>query len=281
MKSLSTAEDLDEHLAFRGSLLTIFNSRGFQSSLPRPRRRLQLALRVEHASLAYRASQTGKQLDLRVSEGFRGAPSSIHQSLLEAALIPRRDEARERVVAYCRDEAFRERIAMLERGGRPESGWQASGTPADRDAKVDRGIPAAKSSVPQSRMPASQAMGGDQHHDLFASFQRINESYFGNAMNPPGLRWSARRTRRKMGHYEWEADVVQLSRSLDHPGVPAYVIDFVMYHELLHRSLGFRRVGGQRRVHTPEFRRLERDFEHFEAAKDFLDHLEQHIGRIP
>ena len=80
-----------------------------------------------------------------------------------------------------------------------------------------------------------------------------------------------------MGHYEWEGDVVQLNRSLDDPRVPGFVIDFVMYHELLHKQLGYTMVGGRRRVHTPEFRRREREFEHVQESKDFLDRLEEHL----
>ena len=74
-----------------------------------------------------------------------------------------------------------------------------------------------------------------------------------------------------MGHYNFMTDTVMLSLTLDDARVPAYVVDYVMYHELLHKQLGVNVVNGRRYAHTPEFRSAEQAFPHYEAAVAFLN----------
>jgi hypothetical protein len=71
-------------------------------------------------------------------------------------------------------------------------------------------------------------------HNLEASFARVNAMYFAGQMDQPRLVWNRALTGRKFGHYRRGVDVVMLSVSLDAPAVPECVLDFVMYHELLH-----------------------------------------------
>jgi hypothetical protein len=113
---------------------------------------------------------------------------------------------------------------------------------------------------------------GGACHDLDASFQRVNAAYFGRTLARPRLTWSRALTRRKFGHYDPIHDVVMVSRSLDAPSVPALAVDFIMYHELLHKFLGVRWRGGRSRVHTPEFRRLEGQFDGLQQALHVLAH---------
>ncbi len=65
--------------------------------------------------------------------------------------------------------------------------------------------------------------------------------------------------------------MVMLSVSLDDPSVPAFVVDFVMYHELLHKKHGVTLANGRRMAHTPAFRADEllfaRDHEAFAHLK--------------
>lgn len=109
-----------------------------------------------------------------------------------------------------------------------------------------------------------------RHHNLNASFDRVNRVYFGGRMPRPVLTWNATYTQRKLGHYDVHADTVMLSITLDDPKTPAYVVDFVMYHELLHKQLGVRAVNGRRRMHTPEFRRAERRFREWGRVEKWL-----------
>lgn len=110
-------------------------------------------------------------------------------------------------------------------------------------------------------------------HNMSASFARVNAAYFGGRMARPRLRWSDRLTSCKFGHYDFTIDEIQLSATLDAPNVPEFVIDAVMYHELLHKEHGLTWAGGRGFAHTPEFRRDERRFARHDEADRFLNDL--------
>ena len=111
-------------------------------------------------------------------------------------------------------------------------------------------------------------------HDLAESFERVNARYFGGAMGRPHLSWSRSLTRRKFGHYDHVRDWVMVSSTLDQPAVPAFVVDFLMYHELLHKKHGIRwSASGRGYAHTAAFYADERRFEGFAEADGWLKRL--------
>ena len=109
-----------------------------------------------------------------------------------------------------------------------------------------------------------------EFYDLQEIFDRVNQDYFQGKIEQPHLSWSATHTCRKFGHYEPSRHRIVLSRTLDQLEVPAYVIDFVMYHELLHIKHGEIWENGRCRVHTPAFRKEERQFRQYEQAETGL-----------
>ncbi|UCF34893.1 MAG: hypothetical protein JSV78_06215 [Phycisphaerales bacterium] len=113
-------------------------------------------------------------------------------------------------------------------------------------------------------------------HDLSASFDRVNAGYFAGAMARPRLVWSRSVTGRKFGHYDPATDTVMISASLDAANVPAYVVDFVVYHELLHKTHETKWQGDRAQVHTPTFRHDERKFHQYAQAEAFLKKLANH-----
>jgi hypothetical protein len=64
-----------------------------------------------------------------------------------------------------------------------------------------------------------------------------------------------------------------VSVSLDDPKVSAFVVDFVMYHELLHKKHGVMTVNGRRLAHSPGFRADERQFVEYHEAERQLHEL--------
>ena len=87
------------------------------------------------------------------------------------------------------------------------------------------------------------------YRDLAASFERVNREYFGSALARPRLTWSRTFTGRKFGHYDPIRDTVMISATLDREDLPEYALDFVVYHELLHKQLGINWRQG--RMHAP------------------------------
>ncbi|MCP3685607.1 MAG: hypothetical protein GY861_23400 [bacterium] len=90
------------------------------------------------------------------------------------------------------------------------------------------------------------------------SFNRVNERYFFNSIEQPNLCWGSR-SRRTLAHYAYHTDTVTVStifRKADEK-----IIDYLVYHELLHKKLKFYNSGNTTRHHTSEFKRLEKAFE--------------------
>ena len=109
------------------------------------------------------------------------------------------------------------------------------------------------------------------YYDLEQVFNTCNRNCFGGKMpRPRGLHWSARVNHATMGSYNLNEDTVMINRGLDKRSVPAYVLDFVMYHELLHKALGVKNVNNRNQAHTPEFRKFEQAHPYYQQAQDFI-----------
>lgn len=112
------------------------------------------------------------------------------------------------------------------------------------------------------------AVGKFSH--LKDSFQRVNWAYFEGKQSLPHLQWSKRATTRKLGHYNPIPDTIQVSNVLDNPKVPEYVLDYVMYHEMVHRTLGIEEINGRKSSHNAAFHALEREYTYLEQARNYL-----------
>jgi hypothetical protein len=110
-------------------------------------------------------------------------------------------------------------------------------------------------------------------HDLAESFERVNQKYFGGTMHRPRLTWSRTFTGRKFGHHDGVKDWVMVSSTLDRAEVPAFVVDYLMFHELLHKKHGIRWRNGRGHAHTPAFYADERRFERYDEADAWLTKL--------
>ncbi len=101
-------------------------------------------------------------------------------------------------------------------------------------------------------------------------FERVNADYFRAGMERPRMAWTRSVTYRYFGHYVFATDTVLVSLSLDHPDVPEFVVDYLMFHELLHKRHGVRVANRRRLTHTAAFRRDERRFRRLDEAEAFL-----------
>ena len=137
----------------------------------------------------------------------------------------------------------------------------ASGSAAIVDA-------AAKSRSERGRKVTTEARG--RFFDLDAIFDTINARYFEGGQVRPQLSWSARQTYRMLGHHDAAHDTIIVSRSLDAPETPLFVIEYVMFHEMLHRKHPTIHRNGRRYNHTPQFRADERRFERYEDAERWI-----------
>jgi hypothetical protein len=104
------------------------------------------------------------------------------------------------------------------------------------------------------------------HYDLDEVFDLLNGRYFSNALTKPRLGWSPVRSKRMLGHYDSAHHSITISRLLDSPKVPRYLVEYLMFHEMLHITYPVERNGHRRVVHSAEFRRAEKQFPHYQQA---------------
>jgi len=86
---------------------------------------------------------------------------------------------------------------------------------------------------------------------LEESFQRVNDEYLGGMMSQPNLVWG-RRTTTLLGTYEHGTDTITISKVLLE--APEELLDFVMYHEMLHKKHKFSCSAGRTHSHTKAFK---------------------------
>jgi hypothetical protein len=119
----------------------------------------------------------------------------------------------------------------------------------------------------------TSSQGGFYNLELL--FHKLNRRYFDNALAKPTLTWSQRETRRIFGHHDGAHDTIVISRTLDAPDVPDWVVEFVLYHEMLHVKHPVRVVKGRRYIHTAAFRSDEKRFPQYAEAQAWLEHIAQ------
>jgi hypothetical protein len=108
-------------------------------------------------------------------------------------------------------------------------------------------------------------------YDLSAMFDALNRSYFHDSLQKPVLTWSARKTYRILGHHDATHNTVVVSKSLDSIDVPRYVVEYIVFHEMLHIHHPTVHHNGRRYNHTPAFRRDEEKFAYFEEAERWIE----------
>jgi predicted metal-dependent hydrolase len=112
-----------------------------------------------------------------------------------------------------------------------------------------------------------------RHHDLEEIFHELNHRYFNNQIPPSRLGWSRQNSHRILGHYDSGHGTIIISRKLDAPAVPRYVVEYVVYHEMLHIRFPVERRGQRRVIHSREFREAEKKFPKYEMACRQIKHL--------
>lgn len=112
-----------------------------------------------------------------------------------------------------------------------------------------------------------------RHFDLSTLFDLLNEKYFAGILARPHLGWSKRTWRRQFGCYDPGPNQILLNRRMDHPAVPQFVVEYVLFHEMLHVKHPTRRSGCTLVSHSREFRAEEKLFPDFDRARRFLDRL--------
>jgi len=112
-------------------------------------------------------------------------------------------------------------------------------------------------------------------YDLKDIFCSINKEYFDSKLslhitwfgNP--LPTSTRKC--SLGLFQSPCKLIKIHRLLDHAHIPQYVVDFVVYHEMLHAVCPIKiDERGFAKIHSDEFRMKEVEFRQYEQAQQWL-----------
>jgi predicted metal-dependent hydrolase len=199
-----------------------------------------LEIEIYHSAYLFRSKQNGRKAFLEINEGFIHAPVQVKQAILEAALKRRTAKRLDAIKAYTAQPEYRKISAAL-----------------------------------QSNDGGNRLAGRGEHFDLCETFNKVNDRYFENKLPQPRLLWSSRKTTRRLGAYHPESDTITINRRLDSADIPAYLLEYVMYHEMLHKKIGLKEVNGRRYAHTKKFRDAEQRFESYTQAEALIKKLNQ------
>lgn len=90
--------------------------------------------------------------------------------------------------------------------------------------------------------------------ELLESFNRMNDQFFIGMVERPNLIWG-KDSFRTMGTYCFKSDTIRMSTVLR--DVDQEILDYVMYHEMLHKVHKFRRSGKKTYYHDKKFNEAE------------------------
>jgi predicted metal-dependent hydrolase len=99
--------------------------------------------------------------------------------------------------------------------------------------------------------------------ELKQSFDRVNEEYFHGMIDTPNLVWG-QTSLCKLGSYDFMTNSISISKVLRDE---ERLLDYVMYHEILHKKMQYKNSKGNKRYHTKEFREKEAAFNLENAEK--------------
>jgi predicted metal-dependent hydrolase len=92
---------------------------------------------------------------------------------------------------------------------------------------------------------------------LLESFNRVNDEYFYGLIEMPNLMWG-NASIAKLGSYEYQTDKITISSIFKN--APLELLDYIMYHEILHKKHKFEVRGARNYHHTHDFKKAEKNF---------------------
>lgn len=111
------------------------------------------------------------------------------------------------------------------------------------------------------------------HVDLDAVLAKVWSDYplTLQGLEKPAIHWTTHKSRQRLAFYDSAFHDVVVSRAFDRQDTPAYFLEYLVFHELLHAKHGTRH-GARNRVHHRAFKEDERKFALYKEAMARLRH---------
>lgn len=190
------------------------------------------------SSVRIKSSNT---IEVRLSDLLEGAPPLVLEALAEILLtrLYRRRTSREARECY--------------------QAWAHSPTMVRRIEEVRRERGRKLLLPPRGR-----------RFDLKEIFADVNRRFFSGEIEGVRIGWSPNRSRTTLGHYDSSHRSIAITRWLDAPRVPRYVVEYLVFHEMLHARIPVEHRNHRRVVHSAEFVAAERAFPDYARATRWL-----------
>ncbi len=190
----------------------------------------------------------GHRRELVIPAALAGAPAEIKEALVEWALLPRHRRA---------SPAVKQRKYELER--LVWRHYQTLGQPARKRKREDPSQWAGKT--------------GGCRYDLLEVFTDLNKRHFNNELSA-FLRWGSYASvtsyqSRKIDLQDQPYNMITIAGVYDHPDVPRFAIESILYHEMLHIAIPPCKANGRNVIHGPAFRKAEQAFPHYRRWRDW------------
>lgn len=149
-----------------------------------------------------------------------------------------------------------------------------SGNGSQAATTIDRFVEENRSRFVAPGPPQEALRSEGCHHDLRAIAADLGARHFGGEVDVRiswGKRVQPKRRQRtlQLGTYLPEERLIRIHPVLDQPWVPAFFVEAVVFHELLHHDMPAVVQNGRRHYHTRAFRTRERSFEYHSAAQQW------------
>ncbi len=124
-------------------------------------------------------------------------------------------------------------------------------------------------------IPSSSIQHQGSVYNLREIYDTLNRDYFNNSLDLNitwfGSRTNRNRSRITFGLYCDTLKLIKISRLMDTPTFPDYVISYVVYHEMLHYYCPpYVNAKGYNSIHNKEFKKREAEFKQFRLAKSWF-----------
>jgi hypothetical protein len=181
---------------------------------------------------------------LSVPRCFNDAPEEIKNRLIDWALLPCRPRGQHK-------SAVRRQRSLLEK-----ELWNYLGSLPNAPRRTSRFNPDTFPSDSRGRV-----------FDLQEVFATVNAAHFNGALSAL-VRWG--KARSKMSYHMTKNDakgnkvnLITIAGVYNHPEVPRFAIEAIMYHEMLHIAIPPHKNNGRNVIHGKEFKEREKIFSHY------------------
>ena len=120
----------------------------------------------------------------------------------------------------------------------------------------------------------SKYLSKGKYFDLGEIYKELNQRYFDNQIDCK-ITWGNRRRLKRqksvrLGSYSYHTKTIRIHPTLDRSFVPDYVVDNVVYHEMLHALVGIKSENGRNYSHHRQFRELEKRYKDRRPAEKWI-----------